>query len=51
MLLELWIKAKVLSTVSLKKFILKVSSTILMEHFLCDDLGGVEIIAIFKIKL
>jgi hypothetical protein len=24
----------------LKKFILKVSSTMLMEHFLCDDIGG-----------
>ena len=24
----------------LKKFILKVSSAMLMEHFLCDDVGG-----------
>ena len=23
-----------------KKFILKVSSAMLMEHFLCDDVGG-----------
>ena len=40
MLLELWLKAKVVTTVSLKKIILKVSFAMLMEHFLCDDVGG-----------
>tara|TARA_Y100000385_G_scaffold58181_1_gene55958 strand:- start:182 stop:448 length:267 start_codon:yes stop_codon:yes gene_type:complete len=37
---ELWLKAKVITKASSKKFILKVSTTMLMEHVLCDDLGG-----------
>ena len=39
MLLELWLKAKVILQF-LDKIILKVSSAMLMEHFLCDDIGG-----------
>ena len=35
----LWLKAKVVTSVSLKKLFSKVSSTMLMEHFLFDDVG------------
>ena len=34
------VKAKVITTVSWKNLFLKVSSTMLMEHFLCDGEGG-----------
>jgi hypothetical protein len=39
MLLELWLKAKVILQF-LDKIILKVSSAMLMEHLLHDDVGG-----------
>jgi len=38
--LELWLKAKGVTTASRKNLFSKVSSTMLMEHFLCDDVGG-----------
>ena len=49
MLLELCLKAKVVTTVSLKKYSKNILCNV-NEHFLCDDVGG-KFNQFWKIKL